>query len=761
MNWQKRLGGTVSGRMGLPIIDGPHPYFRKARKAEEEPILLTERKPSRAPPPPPSARRREATVELDLGDEGVEIFEDTRPGLPASGVPRPPMMAPPPKRERPASLPPKSAPAAPQEAQSEPPRPSPESVAFSLPELIAAATGKKTPAPAAEPEERDRESSVSRSLAELLEIEQQRVAEDAAAKQKEAAEAARLSALAPKVAPVQPRPQESSVELSLQRVQEVEEERIADEAAAKEDEAREGESLERNLRKLVEEGLQGSGQGDAAEAGESLLSTYGQPEGEESPAQAGPGTAAPQSVPFVFLDPEIIEPEETSISIELVFGLPWEDKHAEYRLSGREQEACEKDFPEKETKWVLPVPRRDSLEKGDIGILAQFAKETRREFNGREYYVVDAPFAGAKRVARTGCLLHIWPESSTDYEFLGEVSGGIDLSQPQTGEWSISTKTRFLTEEELFKYSALLPEGKPVFIHPVPEDKGQTELESSIMQSLNGGRIPRMTLGKKEYFVMEIGTVAEWQEITFMYPNVRIASRKGEWLGIWPGSETGHEMMDSDYGFEAAFHGPKGPPLLETGAVITPRESERAAIKRLYGKSGEKRWLYPLAEKMSLMDSDTLNFLTVVSCREIELTGISPLISLDGNFYVSLKYQHPEAQASSLENEAVRVHPRQGKIRDALSDIRQKAAERKEARTKPMIVLPPDPEQRKPLLDMFPEGKTRYLYFVDAKNTGYVALKPHVALMRGKEKEVYLVLNEPYEGSIAVSRQGVAIYPLE
>ncbi len=140
---------------------------------------------------------------------------------------------------------------------------------------------------------------------------------------------------------------------------------------------------------------------------------------------------------------------------------------------------------------------------------------------------------------------------------------------------------------------------------------------------------------------------------------------------------------------------------------------------------------------------------------------MSPLISLSGKWFISLKYPHPEAREASLEGNKVRVAPKVAKIKDVLEDVRAKSAEHGVKGQTPMIVLPPDPAQRKPLMDMFPEGETRYLYYVDPKNKGYVAMKPHVALMRGKEKEVYLVLNEPYAGAIPVRRDGIAIYPLE
>jgi len=363
--------------MGLPIIDGPHPYFRTVTRTQEEPILLTERKPSRPPPPPPVRGRGQPTIEIDLNDAGVEIIDDTRPVAPVSGFPRPPMMAPPPKRERPISVPPQPAADVPAAQQSEPQRPSAESAAFSLPELIAVATGKKKPAPIPQQPARPQESSVMRSMAGLQEIERERVANEAAAKAQAAEE-------------------EQSLQANLLRLVEDHQQAVEDEERARE------QSLLDSLGVIHEIGKQ-----RAEEAASSLLSTYGGAESPEKQAETTPVPTGTKSEPFVFLDPEIIEPDveepeekSISISIQLLVGLPWEDQHSIYKLSGREQEACENALPERETRWVLPVPPRDSKEKGDIGILQQFAKETRREFNNREYYIVEAPFAGAKRAAR-------------------------------------------------------------------------------------------------------------------------------------------------------------------------------------------------------------------------------------------------------------------------------------------------------------------------------------------------------------------------
>lgn len=729
MTSKHRWGGTVSGRMGFPIIDGAHPYFKKAKP--EEALPLTHRKQEQ-----PAARNAEPTVALDASE--IEILSDnTQVAAPAQQRVQEPTMelsatdfivetegpaqrlpVPPPKKSV-KPPPPSMRPAAPEPGTRE----TEESGGYSLEELLA--TGRRK---GGDDNPRDLESSVITSLDDL-----QRIAEEHAREQ-----AAKPPAAKPAQKPAEEpeRERESSVISSMNALKEIEAQRVADEAAAKAEKEAEALLLESELRDLFETS-------DAAAALRKPAATV-----------VGEGSTS-QSVEI-----EISGETDVSISIEMIVGLPWEDGHRIYTLTDRELDECERALPERETKWVLPVPPSDTKHKGEKAILEQFAKETRREFNGKEYYIVDAPFPGAKSAARTGKVLHVWAEASTDCEFLGEPSAGFDVNQPQTGEWALGSMGIILSAEEAAQCAQIIPNQKPVFLHPVPKSEGQEVLERSLMETIHGNSIPMVTLGGKGYYVMEIGTIPEWQEFAFLYPKLRIASRSGEWVSIWPESETGRSLMDVQYGFNRTVHGPMGPPLIESGGVVEPYESEVPALQRLH-QGGKSRWLHPLPEKIGSMDSDSLNFLMAVSAKETEQTGMSPLVSLAGRWYISLKYPHPDAREVTMEGGKVRVSPKIAKLRDVLSEVKAKSAERWEARQKPMIVLPPKPEDRVLLLDLFPEGIVKHLYFVDPSNSGYVSNKPHVALMREGQKEVYLVLNGPYEGSIAVVRKGVAIYPVE
>lgn len=767
MTSQKRWGGTVSAGMGFPIIDGAHPYFRRAKP--EEALPLIHRKPGA-----PAARQAEPTMALDASE--IEILSDNTQGAaPAPQRPQEPTMeisatdfvveddkpakkvpSPPPKKGiRP--LAPSMRPSA-EVAERE----TEESGGYSLDELLGKAPPKGTdakpraddssviaslediqrigeehareqaskppaPKPVQKPEEEpagERESSVIASMEELRGMHAKRVADEAASQ---------LAA------------QEAAAQLAAKKVAEAAEKEAAAAAAAAEREA-EALLLESELQNLF----------DTSEAGRSLRKPAAAVVAEGRESLPGPEIEISGES-----DAIISEETDTSISIELIFGLPWEDGHRLYTLTEREQEECEGALPEREKKWVLPVPPSDTKDKGQRAVLDLFSNETRRTFNGKEYYIVDAPFAGAKSVARTGKVLHMWSEAITDFEYLGEPSAGFDVNQPQTGEWAIGSVGVILSAEEAAQCALVIPDRKPVFLHPVPKSEGQGVLEHSLMEGISGNSIPRVTLGGNDYYVMEIGTIAEWQECAFMYPKLRIASRSGEWLSIWPESETGRSLMAVEFGFTRTVHGPESQVPIESGAAaIRPYESELAAIQRLH-QGGKSRWLYPLPGKIGSMDSDSLNFLMAVSAKETEQTGISPLISLQGRWYISLKYPHPDAREAKLEGDTVIVNPASAKLRDVLAEVRARSAERWEARQMPIIVLPPKMEDRKPLLDMFPEGVTKYLYFVDPANSGYVSMKPHVALTREGQKEVYLVLDKPYQGAIAVCRNGVAIKPVE
>ncbi len=763
MKWEKLLKGSATLRLGAGVGDTVRSEFRRLK--EEAGLQAKEAQPQARPENPTmqlSADDLEIISEISRGTPEKPVEADTavRPMQPteeldlslleeidltAPGGTRPP----PPRREAQlteeldASMLEYLDSGAPASAAA-PPGPA-ESGGYSLRELIARHS-VPPPAPVGE-------SSVIESLEELR--------RDFDAAGAESPAPAGGSGGGP--AAQRQRPEESSVMASLAEIQEDFRESIAARDAGRPAES----SIEANMAELLrleaerveaERAKADKGNGAAKGTLEELGVVL-------EPVRAR--VAESLSDISITYDPAVAVEEtpsgsrEISISIELVLGLPWEDEHSQYRLSGREMQSCDRDLPEREVRWVLPVPPKGSGDKAERGVLERFSGETRREFNGKEYYIVEAPFAGARRVARTGCILHIWPETSTDYDFLGEVSGETGLAQAQTGDWSINMKARMLSPEEVAEYSKLLPDRKPVFVHPVPSSQeAEAELEARLISSLHCWRLPKISVGRKDYFVFGVESVAEWHELAFTFPKARLASRSGEWFGVWPEAESGGALMSHEYGFERVHHGERGPPLLPRGGMVEPYGTELGSIARLYRASGGKRWLYPLTEKIGEMDSDTLNFLLTVSAREIELTGITPLVSLQGRWYIGLQYTHPEARESMLEDGRVRVLPLKATIKDSLAKGGDEKAEAKEPE-KPVIVLPPGMEQRKPLLDMFPEGEKRYLYYVDPKNRGYIAMKPHVALMRDGEKEIYLVLKERYEGSIEVVRRGIAIYPTE
>jgi hypothetical protein len=195
MKRQMILSGTVAGRQGLPIIEGPHPFFRRAQGAIEGPQGQAQPAASRLSQPPgampsvppinvdeewllpdsqpPKRRVSEPTQALDPAD--LEYVEDDTPPANKAPLPRPP-----PKLAMPRGWP-----------ENLRTRPSEESMAFSLEALIAARSGDSptTPAPQPAPPKpgaRRPQSSVMTSLADLQQLEAERVRTEQANAVKEA-----------------------------------------------------------------------------------------------------------------------------------------------------------------------------------------------------------------------------------------------------------------------------------------------------------------------------------------------------------------------------------------------------------------------------------------------------------------------------------------------------------------------------------------------------------------------------------------------
>jgi hypothetical protein len=190
MKRQWILSGTVAGRQGLPIIEGPHPFFRRAQGAIEglqgqaQPAASRLSQPPGAMPSvppmnvdetwllpdsrPPKRRVSEPTQALDPAE--LEYVEDEKPPADKAPLPRPP-----PKLAMPQGWP-----------ENVRTRPSEESMAFSLEALIAARSEGSPPQPAPEPIRRQPQSSVIASMAEIQQMERDRVlAEQRAARQAE------------------------------------------------------------------------------------------------------------------------------------------------------------------------------------------------------------------------------------------------------------------------------------------------------------------------------------------------------------------------------------------------------------------------------------------------------------------------------------------------------------------------------------------------------------------------------------------------
>ncbi|MEW6035471.1 MAG: hypothetical protein AB1529_02565 [Candidatus Micrarchaeota archaeon] len=770
MTGQKKGGGSLTERYGIPPVTdarllscrmltrppstdaAPAPRICSQPEAEE-PILL-KRKTSRPPPPPPAnGRRSERTMELD--DEalfGIVEGSGSQPTDEVSGgdiLSEEPIRPSPEGQAQPAGA-----------ARSE------RTMELRADEIIDVTEGsgsqpikvttadivvepapaKSRPPPVPPPRERPKtvrppparepSESLITSLADL-----QRLGAEPRIREAPAAP---------------PAVSTNSVEVSLKDLLRLEEERVAAEKAGREAKERAAQELsdkrsgflgvlkarkDAEQRKIDDE-CEALEREEASRAVDELLEGL-EPDTADAPVEE----AKPPSM-------------EISISVEMVLGIPWDEAHATYRLDEGEISASESVLPERALRWLLPVPPIDTEDAAGRSVLDRFAKEPTVTLNGKRYYVISGEegFADARRVARTGNTLHIWQSAMVDYEFLGERDpSGATL---MTGEWSLDLRFHKLSEEEIAAFGHALPEGKPLWLHPLPDSAVQGDMEKAVLEACARMQAKRVRLNGREYFVFEVKDIEEWRSVTFMFEKTRLASRKDQYLNIWPEAENGQKLLSADHGFGMTYYGPAGPPLMPQGGFVRPHGMELEHLVFLY-EGGKKRYLYAMPDKLGDLDADTLNFLVSVGNREIELTGHTPLVSLQGRWYMALQYPIPESRATSMEGNRIRVFPKAISPRDALEEVKKKLQEKRKDREPPQILLPSVAEYRVPLLRMFPEGEPRYLVYVEPSSRHLVRDKPIVSLFREGERDTYLVLTEPHEGAVAVVRRRDIIVPLE
>ncbi|MEW6722246.1 MAG: hypothetical protein AB1324_03215 [Candidatus Micrarchaeota archaeon] len=466
-------------------------------------------------------------------------------------------------------------------------------------------------------------------------------------------------------------------------------------------------------------------------------------------------------------------PKEDSIDIPIEVeepqGIPVSEDYVSHRLSDEELLNASAAFPDRIVRWILPAPEKDTKDPMGRQVLEMFENAERVVLNGREYLVSDGSgvFAGARRAARTGNILHVWPEAITDYEFLGRI-GARDLDR-EAG-WPPKFDYINLSGPELAAASQLMPEGKPRWLHPVPDMDTRSEWDRSILEDFP--LTPRISIGDRQYYVLDVRTVGDWRNITLRLPKCRIAHRSGDALTVLDMGKNGEALFFNENYHHSEYYGEPSPPPGPVGVFVRPHHGEAMHVDLVYSDRKDK-WLSPLPERVDEMDIGRLQFLIGVCNDRIgrgwetrkegeRPDGISPLLSLGGRWYVALPLAWQGARRSAYDEEvgAVRIYPENESFGDNLAKLREQLAAKRRDRDGLLIRLPSDPGHRVGLMRMFPVGELRYLYFVQGVSPEFLASRQHVIINDDDgNTHTALVYDRPQEGAIPVIRAGDDVRP--
>ncbi len=434
---------------------------------------------------------------------------------------------------------------------------------------------------------------------------------------------------------------------------------------------------------------------------------------------------------------------EEEILVEVELGILWEDEHTTYRLTNDEIAICEQALPNRQRRYILPVPEED--EKGAEMVKMALKDEDKVRIAGKSYFIMDMEFAGAKIVARVGNVINVWPHAATNYEFLGKI--GVDTPEYDEVEWSnkIILKVR---DEEKEIADGLIPQNRPVLLHPVPAPYTKNPYNLKIMKDCS--EVPIADIDGDEYYVLEPENMAVWREIVFNMKKARMADRSGDSVSLWSKAINGYILFSGGDTCHLGKYGEPCAPLIPKGhrGIVEPYNAEVVDIMTVYADGERTRYLYPMPDKISGMDADTLRSLMVIATGYVDKENHSPLISLRGRWYMALEFPWQGARKTSYEDGAITIHSEdngESKFRKMQLELQQK----REENEAPIVKLPSDPEQRVRLMQRFPEHKSRYLLAV-AENVETQA--PDVWIKNGDEATRYLVFDKPVQGAFEVKR---------
>ncbi|MBD3210050.1 hypothetical protein GF318_01575, partial [Candidatus Micrarchaeota archaeon] len=125
--------------------------------------------------------------------------------------------------------------------------------------------------------------------------------------------------------------------------------------------------------------------------------------------------------------PDTTKPHR-AVSPEDLPRIDWELDHAAYRLTEEEIKLFEEMLPNREVRWLLPVPRGNSDE--EINARRNLSGEQVMVLRGKPICVMKEQKPSASRTARIGNLLHIWAEPKTGFDIREEESETLKVKLP-------------------------------------------------------------------------------------------------------------------------------------------------------------------------------------------------------------------------------------------------------------------------------------------------------------------------------------------
>ena len=465
------------------------------------------------------------------------------------------------------------------------------------------------------------------------------------------------------------------------------------------------------------------------------------PEAAEAGAETGQAETGDEG-------PEISEGESVEVEVPKADGVPWTDNYERFQLSENELTICEGVMESRKVYWMLPVPSAE--EAGADKIINKFKDDAVVRLGGQKYFVFSGDgFAGAKMVARVGRDLHVWPEAKTDYEYLGSMSIDIKDKRKEPVDWPPNFISHLMSLEECAECSYFLPENKPRWLHPVPEPDTKNDFDRGVLDSFMGSQ--QITLAGRKFYVLNVSAVSDWREMILYLPKTRIATRHNNWLSVWKEEDNGKFMFFNSGSFSSSYYGPRHPKGLRETREARPHDSEKLEVELIFDKMGQV-WLYELDE-LPNMNANELGWIVKSANSTVQKHGISPLMSLEGRWYVALDIFVPDSMKVGFDGSLVRLLTDKTDTKGRLADMRARLAAKS---GKDKFSLPPQPAVRQASITALPEGVVKYL--LDVGDFEGELYRPWVSMTIEGRKNRLIILDTKHEGSFAVVRRGNQVF---